>query len=214
MSTNSFNIITFVTTDYISILNKYFLQTIPKEFESVTIKCVAKNGYFRHDSYAKTLEIIRTKFIIDQIKAHKNEILMMIDADVIFKGVDFSDEVIELLKTNDIVFQYNHNWYNFGVFALNCTDNNLKIFNELYEKLNQNINYCKTLDVYTEDIHDQHIINDIVRFSNVKHTSLPLHFSAGHFSERNEEKWVLYHATNTYSLEEKISVLESYKNKI
>jgi hypothetical protein len=62
----------------------------------VDIKCVNKRGYYRHDNYSiKVLEKIRVMFIIEQIKIHKNEFLMMIDADVIFSGINFIDEMMK-----------------------------------------------------------------------------------------------------------------------
>jgi hypothetical protein len=207
------NFITFITQDYVDILKQYFLSTFPYD-DTLIINCVNKKGYFRHDSFAKELEKIRTKFIIDQIKINFGNIIFMIDSDVIFSGVDFKNTVIHLLEINDIVFQNNTQWYNFGVFACNCNEKTLSVFEKLLEKLNSDETYfCVTLNSETKDPHDQHIVNDLVREYNLKHDSFPITFFGGHFGTSElPNEWVLYHATNTNTINDKIEILEKIKN--
>jgi hypothetical protein len=216
---NKLNVVTFITKDYLNIFGNYFLPTLPEEIESITTKCVNIGGYHRHSNYALELEKVRTKFIIEQITAHMGQNLFMIDSDVVFSGRRFVLEINDILSNYDFAFQNNTNWYNFGVFAIRCNDKTLDIFYKLLDRLNNPTdNYCKTLDERYDDgyfLHDQHIINDLVRENDVTHTSLPLEYFAGHFGSMElPSEWILYHATNTLSMEEKIQVLERKKNKI
>lgn len=199
-------VITFVTSDYIEILQRFFIKTLPGDIDSVEIKCVNKNGYFRHDPFSRDLEKIRTKFIIEQIQKNWRKDLMMIDADVIFSGTEFSGQISEMLSTYDILFQNNTQWYNFGVFALKCWSRIEDLFHELLRDLDSDKDYCETLNEYGH-LHDQHYINDIVRRSGLKHGSLPLQFFGGHFSVPMPKDWILYHATNTQTMQDKIDVL-------
>lgn len=209
------NVITLISNEYINIFDKYFLSTLPVEIESLTVKYINKKGYFRHDPYSKNIEIIRTQFIIDQIKTFDNEILMMIDADVVFRRKDFSEIILKLLENNDIVFQNNESWYNFGVFALNCNNKTLMLFQNLLNTIGIEKYFCKTLNEETNDPHDQHIINDLVRFGDYKHDSLPLSFFGGHFGNAKiPNDWLLYHATNTYNMDEKEKILNIYYKMI
>jgi hypothetical protein len=201
-------VITFITNDYINILNDYFLATLPPDIDDVIIECVNKRGYFRHDPFSQTLEVIRTEFIINQIKSHMGQSLMMIDADVVFNK-SFKEDIEQRLKDNDMIFQDNEGWYNFGVFALNCNNNNVKIFEHLYQSL-----ICNS----DRTIHDQHLINNIIKSSTISTNSLPLIYFGGHFKcckypTFPKEECYLYHATNTYSLKEKIQVLNDVKSR-
>jgi len=209
------NVITFITNDYVDIFKNFFLHSLPDEVESVEVKCVNKEGYFRHHPFSETIEKIRTEFIISQIIAHKGEMLMMIDSDVVFSGEGFTSEIKGLLENYDIVFQNNTAWYNFGVFAVNCSDKMLELFRELRVKLDENVSFCKTLNKISTPIHDQHIINDLVRFNeNIKHTSLSLRYFGGHFAKAPIPKdWILYHATGTKTMWDKVIRLNKYKKK-
>ncbi len=212
MKSDKLNIITFVTNDYIDIMKEFFISTLPKEIDSVVIECGNISGYLRHDPDAYKLEILRTKFICNQIKANFGENLMMIDSDVAFSGKNFKNEICNILGEYDIVFQFNDSWYNFGVFALHCNNETLDLFNFLLNhelpKLEKN-----------KEIHDQHLINDLLktdRFKNIKHTYLsPQKYFSNHFHkikfpQHMTSEVILFHATNTYSLEEKKNKLKQF----
>lgn len=210
-------IITFITSDYIHILNDYFLATLPEDVDDIVIECVNKRGYFRSDPYSQVLERIRTGFIIDQISSNMGQNLMMVDADVVFNK-SFKADIEKRLETNDILFQENEGWYNFGVFALKCTEQSLQLFKGLLGGL-------QALGPHQSDIHDQHIINQILneyhKYENTKtfkHSALPITYFGGHLNQCKyplfpQEECYLYHATNTYSLVEKKQVLDHVKHK-
>lgn len=222
---NKLNVLTFVTIDYVTIMRDYFLKTIPKEIESVDIKCININDYHRDNiNVAIELEKFRTKYIIEKIKSCDNQYIMMIDSDVIFSGIDFKYNVINSLQNNDIIFQkQNDTCYNFGVFALKSNEKTLKLFEKLLEELNKDYSdgyFSETINMKLtkNEVHDQWLINDILRFSNiydVKHGFLDLEYYGNHLFGNYDfpSNWILFHSTSTHSLEDKINLLNRYINK-
>jgi hypothetical protein len=154
---------------------------------------------------------------------------MFIDADVIFAAnVEMKDEINALLEENDILFQFNDTWYNFGVFAINCNEKTEELFGHFLEN---EIDKVKDVDY----LHDQHQINALLGinhgeihdqsqpifvdrvFDAIKHDSLPKKYFANHFVDHKYPRdtpsdVVLFHATNTYSMPEKLNVMNHFKH--
>ena len=226
MSNKELTVLTLVTKSYITLLHDYFLTTLPAEIEKMKILYVNDFDNCRYNSVAKFLEKKRLEMIYKEIKANMGNNLIFIDADVLFASkTKFQDEINEILENYDLAFQFNDDWYNFGVFAISCNERTESLFKHFLEK--------EIHKVFDEaDLHDQHLINGLLglcpanvgieyevekTFDNVTHCSLPIKYFANHFTQYQyphdvPSDIVLLHATNTYNMEEKLNLMSHFKH--
>ena len=116
MSNKELTVLTLVTKSYVTLLHDYFLTTLPAEIEKMKILYVNDFDNCRYNSVAKFLEKKRLEMIYKEIKANMGNNLIFIDADVLFASkTKFQDEINEILENYDLAFQFNDDWYNFGV---------------------------------------------------------------------------------------------------
>jgi len=221
------HILTLATKSYIKIIDDYFLSTLPEEIENMKILFLNDMDNVRYSSATKFLEKRKLEMLCDEIKANMGDNIFFIDGDVTFAhGVNLKDEINNLLEDYDLAFQFNDQWYNFGVFALSCNEETLKYFEHLLNVEMEKV-FENTL------IHDQHIANaclgiyvpDMMNrwvsvekvFREIRHTSLPIKYFANHFVDYKfptdvPEDVIFIHATNTYSMEEKLNLLNDFKH--
>ena len=217
------HVVTLATKSYINLINDYFFTTLPKEVENMKLLYLNDMDDVRYSSATKFLEKRKLEMLCEEIRANLGNNIFFIDGDVVFaRGATFQEEINELLEEYDLAFQFNDQWYNFGVFALSCNEGTLEYFEHML-----NVEMEKAF--VNDDIHDQHIMNallgvyvegthDLVEktFDNLKHTSLPIKYFANHFREHKypigvPEDVVFMHATNTYSMAEKLSLMLDFK---
>ena len=221
--TTQLRVLTTVSKSYVSILDEYFLATLPKEVENVKILFLNVDSFIG-SSAAHVFETKKLEFLCEEIKAHMGDNIFYIDGDVVFAYESpFVDEINGLLEEKDILFQFNDQWYNFGVFALKCSAKTLEYFEHmLHVEMEKHKNNAH--------IHDQHICNAMLGvqdfdpvpevekvFENIAHGSLPLRYFANHFRGVHypgdvPEDVVFLHATNTYTRKDKLNLLTHFKH--
>jgi hypothetical protein len=220
------NVVTLATKSYIKIINDYFLSTLPKDIENMKILYLNDMDNVRYSSATKFLEKRKLEMLCKEIESNLGNNLFFIDGDVTFAyGVSFKEEINNILEEYDLAFQFNDDWYNFGVFAINCNIKTLKYFKHL---LNHEIDKA----IENSKIHDQHLANALLgvfhpnagvkvvtekQIKDIKHTSLPLKYFGNHFKNCKypadvPKDVVFIHATNTYTMEEKLNLLWNFKH--
>ena len=116
--------------------------------------------------------------------------IFFIDGDVVFsKTANFKHEINQMLEDHDLLFQFNDQWYNLGIFALNCNEGTLEYFEHLL-----NVEMPKACE--NRSLHDQHLANALLgvfhpnsgidvlvdkTFHDLRHTSLPIKYFGNHF---------------------------------
>ena len=218
------NIVTLSTKSYINLINDYFLSTLPKEVKNMKILFLNDMDNVPKNS-AVFFEIRKLEMVISEIKANMGNNLFFIDGDVTFaKNATFVEEVNSLLEKNDLLFQFNDLWYNFGVFAVSCNERTLEFF-EHFVNVETPKAYGNTY------LHDQHIVHALLgifhpnagfkfsvdkQFTELTHTSLPIRYFANHFENLKfpydvPKDVVFLHATNTSSMGSRIALLKTFK---
>ena len=206
-------------------VNDYFLSTLPPEISNMKILYLNDMDNVRYSSATKLLEKRKLEMLCDEIRANMGDNIFFIDGDVVFAhGVNFKAEINGLLEEYDLAFQFNDKWYNFGIFALSCNERTLEYFEHL-------LNIEMGDGFFETKAHDQHLANALLGirhpqddsefsvqkiFDNVKHTSLPIKYFANHFEEHPyptgvPDDVVFMHATNTYSMADKLGLLYDFK---
>lgn len=207
-------VLTTVTNNYLDLFNKYFLSTFPKYIEliinSSDIILDANNLSIDGKPIRLFKQLMYEKILWQRSQIEKYDKIFYIDSDVVFIN-DFRDDIIERLSHYDIIFQDNNQDYNFGIFALNKSNKILNFFDEVIPEIKNLINKDCSFE-------EQAILNYYIKKQDLNIGILPLGYFGGHldkckFPNFPNEKIYLYHATNTYSMNEKIQVLEYVKNK-
>jgi len=197
---NKLNIFTYTNKEYLGYVTSYLLPSIPKSVRNIDIVYAASFPELQHCQMIQRLEIMHDK-IIEYI----NQPIAFLDADVIITR-DFTDDVLDRLTKYDILFQDNTQWYNSGVWVANCNTKVANLFVKFIEELER-----KSYEL------DQTIIWEVINKTDISHTKLPIEYFAGHFDQLKfpnfPKDMYLYHATNTYTSEEKRAALELVKNK-
>ena len=222
------HLMSYCSPRFIDLVKTYLIPSLPKEFEYLDLVITNKDTeyWLQQEFMVRRIEAMR-----DKVLAYQGEQLMFVDADVIFSKKFKSSQVLDLLKTNDILFQLNGNWpYNTGVWIANCTPQILEVFTKWVEVIREQ----KTITIHNSD---QAIINAMLVECNIKkHTNLPIEFSASHMDniylsyqtlgqqKPNPDTYgiyksmppntVLFHATGAYTLPEKIKVLQWAKENM
>lgn len=197
---NKINLITYADTEYMEYVNSFLLPTLPESIKTIDIIFAS---YFPPTSYLQMIQ--RLEAMRDKIITYSGKQLMYLDADVVIVK-DFTNDVLNRLKEYDILFQNNTQWYNSGIWAANCNDKTLNLFNKFINELKKDSKFL-----------DQTIIWEVINSFDIKHASLPISYFAGHFDQckfpQFPDEVFLYHATNTYSSQEKRNALEYVKKR-
>ena len=218
------SVVTLATKSYIRIIDDYFLSTLPKDVKDMKILFMNNMDNVPR-SEAVDFEIKKLNMIIEEIKINMGNNLFFIDGDVVFSGLQFTDEVNNLLQENDLLFQFNDLWYNFGIFAVSCNENTLEFFEHFVNVEMPKAHNCPGL-------HDQHIVNAMLgilhpnaglevpvekTFDHLVHQALPIKYFANHFENYKypagvPNDVVFLHATNTINMPHKLAILTDFKN--
>jgi hypothetical protein len=123
-----------VSDSYLQIYEKIFNRTLPNEFGSVDILHVrdhnSQPGYVGEYNF-KRINYKKLEFVAKQMMAHEGDNLLVLDADIVcFEN--FKNEINNLLKENDMIFQNNPHYkkmpYCIGVWGLQCSKKNIMFF--------------------------------------------------------------------------------------
>jgi hypothetical protein len=218
------NLFGIYTNSYSRIFTECFFPSIKDEFNSIEIECLisdSKPGHVGTPPF-KGVNAKKLKSILEKMKSHKDNILIVSDLDVIFFR-KCGEMISNYLEDNDIVLSDNGNdEYNVGFMAMNCNERMIDFWE------GQIIPKSERMSEY---IGDQPIVNECLKNSNVKHSYLPKIFwtnpvpyemSGEHNTtiddiiNRIPDSSVTFHATAVANGEEgKFFVLsEIFKNKI
>lgn len=218
------SVVTISTKSYINIINDYFLSTLPDSVDRMKILYLNNMDNVPRNK-AADFEIKKLEMIIEEMKINMGHNLFFIDGDVVFShNGHFKDEVNKMLEEYDLLFQFNDLWYNFGVFAISCTEKTLEFFEHFV-----NVEMPKCYD--NTSLHDQHIVNGLLgiyhpnagfsfsvdkEFAHLKHNHLPYKYFANHFENHKypysvPEDVVFLHATNTPTLQNKLNLMTEFK---
>jgi len=147
-------IMTYLTKDYLNIINEFLLPSLPKEIKKIDIVYSTRKDFTWLD---KENMILRLEAARDKIQGYQGDQLLFVDADVIFFKNFNIENSLNLLKSNDILFQINGTWpYNTGVWLANCNQAVLNFFNIWIEELKSQ----KDINIHTSD---QGILNNILK---------------------------------------------------
>jgi predicted O-methyltransferase YrrM len=229
----SLEVITLVTPNNRKLLNDFFLPTLPKDITDSNIYLVngldlEKNNWSMdvgqinesNKDILSRFNILmnkKTEFQRNYVANNMGKKIMFIDTDVVFFR-PFKDEVLYYLETHDMVMQDNNDDLNGGVWAMNCNEKVLKLFNELYSEIFMNFKSWGLDRTFLDECGEQAIINSIIR-KHIRENGLvvgklPVTFYANHinsnrFPNNPPSECILFHATNTANLEEKYNILTS-----
>jgi len=168
------NLLAIYTNSYEEIYKKYFLKTLPNEFDSVTVEHILNfdsNPGSVGEFNFKNINFKKLNLIYKNIKANLGEILIVSDLDIIFFK-EFKEDVLNLLQENDILLQDNGNKeYNVGFITIKCTDKVVKFFEEIVIPMSKEI-------LEGAEISDQGVLNRSLNLSTLRHGYLPKRYWA------------------------------------
>tara|TARA_R110000796_G_scaffold207389_1_gene323701 strand:+ start:2913 stop:3758 length:846 start_codon:yes stop_codon:yes gene_type:complete len=129
------HVVACVTDNYFDIYRDLFEKTLPHEFGSVILYHSRNSnsipGAVATSSFKK-INFEKLHFIRSQMNAFKGDNLLVLDLDIVFFR-KFKNIILDLLKSNDMVFQFDtsdNHLANVGVWAMQCSDKNMDFFDK------------------------------------------------------------------------------------
>ena len=129
------HVIACITNNYFDIYRDLFEKTLPPEFGSVILYHSRNSNSMPGEvatSSFKKINFDKLHFIRSQMNAFKGDNLLVLDLDIVFFR-KFKNIILDLLKSNDMVFQFDtsdNHLANVGVWAMQCSDKNMDFFDK------------------------------------------------------------------------------------
>lgn len=165
----------------------------------VNVKNESISNPFDHEGTDfSNIAINRWKYMLECLE--KNLTIMFLDVDIIIKR-SYKNIVLDMLKDYDIVFQDNDKYYNIGCMAMRPNEKTISFCKKVINKFET-----------TKGI-DQLLVNQLIdQDKELKVGKFGVEFYSNHLEKLKypnfiPENCILFHATNTYNMNEKYNLM-------
>ena len=202
-------IATIFSSIYLEFFSKYFLTTLPKDVKDLRIYFITEFfGSCFGSMESKQCGMKKLDVIWENIQSlEDNEILLFVDADVIFNHKkNLEKSMTELLNDNDVVFIENDSSkINTGIICIRINERTRRFFKEMYERRLE----CMVLEYNELDL-----INSNLNNSGLKWAKAPLQylFSTEYFNNNKSnlpDTWIMYHVVGMPDANSKTNFIDA-----